>query len=271
MTTTSTLTQAGTDAGGAAGWHTLQDWAMLPSTPDNEVQTTHVLVVEDDPNVAGLLQRALIRAGYSVDIATTGTDAMACGMETEYSVILLDTMIPPPDGFDVVRALRRADRWAPVLMLTARDGVDDRVAGLDAGADDYLTKPFAIREVLARVHALARRPRLAHPDPGSHPPAVLQVSDLTLDPATARVHRGLVEIELSNQEYALLYELMTQPGLPLSYAHLASHAWGPIRGDRDPDGVRYWVDRLRERIDRPFGRSSIQLAGLDAFALNPDA
>jgi len=159
-----------------------------------------LLVVEDDPGMADLLARSLQREGYAVDSATTGEDALWSASENEYDGVVLDAMIPPPDGFEVCRRLRAEGRWVPVLMLTARDAVQDRVRGLDAGADDYLVKPFALAELLARVRSLTRRGPLERP-------TVLQVGDLTLDPASRAVQRGRVEVDLSPKEFALLHEL----------------------------------------------------------------
>jgi two-component system OmpR family response regulator len=238
--------------------------ALAEREPPERRSTMRVLVVEDDPAVASMLTRALQREGYTVDVADNGQDAVACGLESDYTAILLDAMIPPPDGFTVVRQLRRAGRWTPVLMLTARDGVEDRVAGLDAGADDYVTKPFAVREVLARVHALSRRVT-------NVPPAVLRVGDITLDPVTAEVRRGAVKVLLSGREFDLLHTLMRHPEEALTHAFLAAHVWGPIVGDRDPDGVSFWVERLRDRLDRPFGRSSVESVGLGSYRITASA
>jgi two-component system OmpR family response regulator len=217
-------------------------------------------VVEDDPAVASMLTRALQREGYAVDVADNGQDALACGLESDYSTILLDVMIPPPDGFTVVRQLRRAGRWMPVLMLTARDGVEHRVTGLDAGADDYVTKPFSVREVLARVYALSRR---GH---GLRPP-VLHVGDITLDPITGEVRRGEVRIGLSGREFDLLHELMRHPEEALSHAYLTAHVWGCSVGDGHADGLDRWVERLRDRLDRPFGRASIEHVGRASYRI----
>src|SRR6186997_2298446 len=172
-----------------------------------------LLVVEDEERLAGLLRRALEREGYAVDVAPNGLEALWYGREHDYDAIVLDVMIPPPDGFEVVRQLRGSECWAPVLLLTARDEVTDRVTGLDAGADDYLTKPFALSELAARVRALTRRALPARP-------SVLRVDDLTLDQATHRVQRGDQEISLSPKEYALLLELIRHPGQPLTRTHL---------------------------------------------------
>src|SRR5918999_5867596 len=142
-----------------------------------------VLIVEDDVKMAGLLRRGLLEEGLAADVARVGDDALWMAGATEYDAIVLDVMLPGMDGFELCRRLREAGRWSPVLMLTARDAVEERVAGLDAGADDYLTKPFSFAELLARLRALGRRPPVERP-------AVLEVADLRLDPATRQVTRG---------------------------------------------------------------------------------
>ncbi len=259
MNTTSRLA-AGADNDTAT--HADIDGAPAYPPGDPEVRTARVLVVEDDPGVAELLGRALAREGYEVDLADDGQDALACGLENEYAVILLDAMIPPPDGFTVIRQLRRAGCATPVIMITARDSLDDRVAGLDAGADDYLTKPFSIREVMARVYALYRR--------GARVPWVLQVGDLVLDPNRRRVRRGSMEIVLPELEFDLLHLLMSHPERPLTFGYIATHVWGPMSGDRDLAGVEFWVQRLRDRIDHPFDRNSLQNVGLDSYRITAE-
>src|ERR671915_2538228 len=152
-----------------------------------------VLVVEDDVKMAALLRRGLTEEGLAADVARTGDDALWMSAATDYDAIVLDVMLPGTDGFEVCRRLREAGGWSPVLMLTARDGVEDRVAGLDSGADDYLTKPFSFAELLARLRALARRG-------ATERPAVLEVGSLRLDPSTRQTWRGETEIELSAKE-----------------------------------------------------------------------
>jgi len=209
-----------------------------------------LLLVEDEKRLAGVLRRALEREGYAVDVAPTGLEALWYGREQDYDAIVLDVMIPAPDGFEVVRQLRGSDRWAPVLMLTARDEVVDRVAGLDAGADDYLTKPFALRELAARVRALTRRALPTRP-------SVLQVEDLTLDQATHVVRRGHQEIALSPKEFSLLLELMRHRGQALTRAHLIGHVWD-FAFDPGSNVVDVYIGYLREKVDRPFGMHSIE-------------
>ena len=164
-----------------------------------------VLIVEDEVKLAALLRRGLEEEAHAADVAGTGEDALWMARATEYDAIVLDLMLPGVDGIEVCRQLREAGVWSPVLMLTARDGLEDRIGGLDAGADDYLTKPFAFAELLARLRALARRGTLERP-------AVLEVGDLRLDPATRRVWRGDAEVELSAKEFALLETFMRRPG-----------------------------------------------------------
>jgi two-component system, OmpR family, response regulator len=209
-----------------------------------------LLVVEDDPAMSAMLSRGLHRAGYAVDTAATGTDAVWTIGETDYDVIVLDAMIPAPDGFEVLRQIREKGRWAPVLMLTARDAVTDRVRGLDAGADDYLTKPFAFDELLARVRALSRRE-------AAERPSSLKVGDLVLNPATREVHRGDTPIALSAKEFALLHELMRRHGQTLSRTYLIDHVWD-FAYDGGSNVVDVYIRYLRDKVDRPFGRSTIQ-------------
>jgi two-component system OmpR family response regulator len=208
------------------------------------------LVVEDGAKMAALLRRGLQEEGFAVDVASNGEDGSWLGVENEYDVILLDLMLPDVDGIEVCRRLRAADRWAPILMLTARDGVQDRVSGLDAGADDYLTKPFSFDELLARVRALLRR------GPSERPP-VLSAGDVSLDPATRRVTRGGVEVELTPKEFALLELFLRHPGEALSRTRILEHVWD-FAYEGDSNVVDVYVRYLREKLDRPFGRRSIE-------------
>jgi two-component system OmpR family response regulator len=209
-----------------------------------------ILVVEDELKMAGLLRRGLQEEGHAVDLARTGDDALWMARATEYDAVVLDLMLPGLDGLEVCRRLRDGGVWAPVLMLTARDGVDDRVAGLDAGADDYLPKPFSFAELLARLRALVRRG-------AGERPAVLQVGDLRLDPATRRAWRGDVEVKLSAKEFALLEAFMRRPGDVLSRYQLLEHAWDYGYENRS-NVVDVYVRYLRDKVDRPFGRASIE-------------
>ena len=209
-----------------------------------------ILIVEDEVKMAGLLRRGLLEEGHAVDVATTGGEALVRAGATEYDAILLDVMLPGGDGFQVCRQLRRQGVWSPVLMLTARDGVEDRVAGLDTGADDYLTKPFSFAELLARLRALARRGAVERP-------ALLEVGDLRLNPATRQVWRGGTEIHLSVKEFALLETFMRRPGQVLSRFDLLEHAWDYAYENRS-NVVDVYVRYLREKIDRPFDRASLE-------------
>jgi two-component system, OmpR family, response regulator len=209
-----------------------------------------VLVVEDEVKMGRLLERGLTEEGHAADVARTGDDALWMAAATEYDAIVLDVMLPGRDGFEICRELRGRGVWAPVLMLTARDAVPDRVAGLDAGADDYLAKPFAFAELLARLRALARRG-------SSERPTVLEAGDLRLDPAARTVSRGGAEIALSAKEFALLETFMRRPGQVLSRYQLLEHAWDYAYENRS-NVVDVYVRYLREKIDRPFGRDSIE-------------
>jgi two-component system OmpR family response regulator len=221
--------------------------ASLRSPYDRVVR---VLVVEDEVKMAALVKRALEREGYAVDVAGTGEDGLWLATEYEYDAIVLDVMIPVPDGFEVCRELRSRGRWAPVLLLTARDGVDDRVTGLDAGADDYLAKPFSFAELAARLRALTRRGVVERP-------TVLTIDDLTLDPATHEVHRGDTEIELSPKEFALLELFLRHPDEVLTRTAILEHTWD-FAYEGTSNVVDVYVRYLREKIDRPFGRDTIR-------------
>ena len=221
-----------------------------------------LLVVEDEIKMAGLLVRGLREDGHAVDVARTGDDALWMGQAVEYDAVVLDLMLPGIDGVSVCRAWRENGVWTPVLMLTARDGVEDRVAGLDAGADDYLPKPFSFAELNARLRALARRGV-------SERPAVVEVGDLRLDPATRQVWRGSVEIQLSTKEFALLDTLMRRAGLVLSRLQLLEHAWDYAYENRS-NVVDVYIRYLREKVDRPFGRESIETVRGAGYRLRKD-
>ncbi len=221
-----------------------------------------LLVVEDELKMAGLLVRGLREDGHAVDVARTGDDALWMGQAVEYDAVVLDLMLPGLDGVSVCRAWRENGVWTPVLMLTARDGVEDRVAGLDAGADDYLSKPFSFAELNARLRALARR---GVPER----PAVVEVGDLRLDPATRQIWRGDVEIQLSTKEFALLETLMRRAGLVLSRLQLLEHAWDYAYENRS-NVVDVYIRYLREKVDRPFGRESIETVRGAGYRLRKD-
>lgn len=208
-----------------------------------------ILVVEDEIKMAGLLKRGLEEEGYAVDTATNGNEAVWLGTENPYDAIVLDLMLPDIDGFEVCRKLREAQRWAPVIMLTARDAVTDRVQGLDVGADDYLTKPFSFAELLARLRSLMRRGQ-------NERPALLAVGDLEMDPAGRRVSRAGQPVELSAKEFSLLEFFMRHPDEVLSRTRILEHVWD-FAFEGDSNVVDVYVRYLREKIDRPFGRESL--------------
>ncbi len=199
-----------------------------------------VLIVEDDLRMASLVRRGLTGEGIAADVASRGEDALWMAQAHPYDAIVLDVMLPGLDGFETCRQLRGAGVWAPVLMLTARDAVEDRVAGLDSGADDYLVKPFAFAELLARLRALVRRGE-------GERPAVLEVGDLRLDPATREVRRAGNTVELSAKEFALLECFMRRPGEVLSRLHLLEHAWDFAYENRS-NVVDVYVRRLRRKL-----------------------
>ena len=211
-----------------------------------------VLVVEDEKKLGQLLGRGLREEGYAADVADRGEEALWMARAVPYDAIVLDVMLPGAGGFEICRRLRRDGVWTPVLMLTARDGVDDRVGGLDAGADDYLTKPFAFEELLARLRALTRRAPVERP-----PVLEVEVGDLRLDPAAHQAWRGERELDLSAKEFALLELFMRRAGLTLSRTQLLDGAWD-IAFESRSNVVDVYVRYLREKIDRPFGRKSIE-------------
>jgi two-component system OmpR family response regulator len=209
-----------------------------------------VLVVEDDPKLGPVLVRGLATDAIAADLVTTGREAIIRAGATDYTVIVLDVMLPDLDGFQVCRALRDDNTFAPVLMLTARDAIDDRVQGLDSGADDYLVKPFSFVELLARVRAMSRRGPIQRT-------VMLEVGDLRLDSARHQVWRGDSPIDLSRKEYAILEALMRHAGDVLSRFDLLEQVWGYDYENRS-NIVEVYVRYLREKIDRPFGRNTLQ-------------
>ena len=207
-------------------------------------------MVEDEAKLARLVARGLTERGGLVTVVGNGAEGVTTAEELEFDVILLDVQLPDMNGFEICRRLREARVWTPILMLTARTAVADRIAGLDSGADDYLGKPFAFEELLARMRALVRRGPVPRP-------TMLEVGDLRLDPATRQVWRGEVEIELSAREHALLEALMRRPEQALSRDQLLAHAWG-VTHDTSSNVVDVYVRYLREKIDRPFGADSLR-------------
>jgi two-component system, OmpR family, response regulator len=222
-----------------------------------------VLVVEDERKLGELLRRGLGEEGYATDLADRGEEALWMSQAVAYDAIVLDVMLPGADGFEICRQMRGSGVWSPVLMLTARDAVDDRVSGLDAGADDYLAKPFAFEELLARLRALTRRAPLERPP-------VLEVDDLRLDPAAHRAWRGEQELDLSAKEFALLELFMRRAGLTLSRTQLLDGAWDMAFESRS-NVVDVYVRYLREKIDRPFGRDSIETIRGVGYRLRAEA
>jgi two-component system, OmpR family, response regulator len=209
-----------------------------------------VLVVEDDVRTASLVRRGLEEEGYAVDVVAEGLEAIWQASEFSYDVIMLDVMLPGLGGFEVCRRLRAGQCWTPILMLTALDAVAERVRGLDAGADDYLVKPFSFAELVARLRALLRRG-------AAQRPTLLQAGDLRLDPATRRVWRAQAEVELSPKEFALLELFLRHPNEVLTRTRILEHVW-----DYAYEGVSNVVDQyvvyLRRKIDRPFGVQQLE-------------
>jgi two-component system OmpR family response regulator len=221
-----------------------------------------ILVVDDEPKMAALVARALREEGHAADVAAQGEDALWMAQAAPYDAVVLDVMLPGLDGFEVLRRLRADGVWTPVLMLTARDAVGDRVGGLDSGADDYLTKPFSFAELLARLRAIARRGPVERP-------SVLQLGDLRLDPAAHRAWRGETELRLSAREFALLELLMRRPGETLTRLQILEGGWDMAFESRS-NIVDVYMRYLREKIDRPFGRESIETVRGVGYRLRDD-
>jgi two-component system, OmpR family, response regulator len=221
-----------------------------------------VLVVEDEAKLAALLARGLREEGYAADVAGSGEDALWMARSAPYDAIVLDVMLPGLDGIATCRKLRADGVWAPVLFLTARDAVEDRVEALDTGGDDYLVKPFSFAELLARLRALVRRVPVERP-------ATLTVGDLRLDPAAHRAWRGDSELELSAKEFALLETFMRRPDEVLSRLQLLESAWDMSYENRS-NVVDVYVRYLRQKIDRPFGRDSIETVRRAGYRLRED-
>ena len=209
-----------------------------------------LLLAEDDAKVAGALARGLRAEGYAVDIATTGDEALFHARVHDYDAVVLDVMLPGPDGVTVCRTLREEGHWAPVLFLTARDGVADRIRGLDVGADDYLVKPFDFGELVARLRALLRRG-------APERPAVLVVGDLQVDPAARTVVRAGRVVALTAREFAVLEFLVRHTGEVVTRTALLEHVW-----DQHYEGsgnvVEVYVGYLRRKLEQPFGRPLIR-------------
>jgi two-component system OmpR family response regulator len=221
-----------------------------------------VLIVEDDVPMAAAIRRGLRAEGIVADVAVRGEDALWMIGATGFDAVVLDVMLPGIDGFETCRRLREDGVWAPIIMLTARDAVEDRVKGLDQGADDYLTKPFSLAELLARLRALARRGAVERP-------TQLEVGDLRMDPATLQVWRGEEEVHLSPKEFVLLETFMRRPGEVLSQFALLEHAWDYEYENRS-NVVEVYVRYLREKVDRPFGVKSIETVRGAGYRLRKD-
>ena len=209
-----------------------------------------VLIVEDEPRMADALRRGLRDEGYAVDLASDGEEAIWKASASDYAAMVLDLMLPGIDGVEVCRRLRADEQWLPIVMLTARTQIPDRITGLDSGADDYLAKPFSFEELVARLRALIRRGPVARP-------AVLSHGELRLDPAARRVWRGDVEIELSPKEFRLLFAFLRRPGEVLTRFELLDAVWDEGAEHRS-NVIDVTVRNLREKIDRPFGSESIE-------------
>ncbi|HEX5191077.1 MAG TPA: response regulator transcription factor [Streptosporangiaceae bacterium] len=209
-----------------------------------------VLLVEDEAKMAKLLKRGLEEEGHAVDVGSDGPEGLWLATENSYGLIVLDVMLPGFDGVELCRKLRAAGDWTPVLMLTARDAIDDRVRGLDAGADDYLVKPFSLRELSARLRALSRRDDRARP-------VVLSEGDLRLDPAAKRAWRGSAELALSPKEFALLELFLRHPGSVLTRSQIIDAVWD-FAYEGTSNVVDQYVTYLRRKVDAPFGRHDIE-------------
>jgi two-component system, OmpR family, response regulator len=209
-----------------------------------------VLVAEDNTRMARLLRRGLEEDGYAVDVVGDGPDAVWMAAENDYAAIVLDVMLPGLDGFEVCRRLREHGQWAPVVMLTARTAVADRVEGLDAGADDYLAKPFSFAELAARLRALVRRG-------AGERPVILESGDLRLDPARRHAWRGEAELSLTAKEFALLELFMRNPGVVLTRTRILESVWD-FSYDATSNVVDQYVAYLRRKVDKPFGRHDLE-------------
>jgi two-component system OmpR family response regulator len=221
-----------------------------------------VLIVEDEPHMAELIGRGLAKEGMAVDIASTGEQAVAMATAADYDSIVLDVLLPGIDGFETCRRLRSQQVWSPVLMLTALDSVEDRVLGLDTGADDYLVKPFAFAELLARLRAVSRRREPERP-------SVMEVGDLRLDPASRRVWRAEAEVQLSPKEFAILETFMRRPDEALSRSYIVAHAWDGSYEDSS-NIIDVYIRRLRKKLDEPFGSQTIETVRGAGYRLRAD-
>lgn len=220
-----------------------------------------VLLIEDDPDTAAYVTKGLEEEGHTIDHAPNGQDGMSQAMGEDYDVAIVDRMLPGIEGLALVKTLRAAGRKVPVLFLTALGGVDDRVDGLDAGGDDYLVKPFAFSELLARLNALARRPHLKGEE------TRLKVADLSLDLITRKVYRGTTEIELQPREFRLLEVLMRNKGRVVTRTMLLERVWS-FHFDPKTSVVETHISRLRAKIDKPFGTELIHTIRGSGYSLH---
>jgi DNA-binding response OmpR family regulator len=216
------------------------------------VVTVRLLVVDDDERLASLVKRGLEAEGFAVDTAFTGTDGLWLAREHDYDALVLDIMLPGLNGYRVCAQLREEGRWTPILMLTAKDGDFDQAEGLDAGADDYLTKPFSYVVLAARLRALLRRARISKPAA-----ARIRLGDLEIDPAAARCLRAGAEISLTAKEFAILSYLARRPGHAVSKTEIIDNVWDHAF-DGDVNTVEAHVSNLRRKIDTPYGRRAIE-------------
>ena len=221
-----------------------------------------LLVVEDEARLADALRQGLAAEGFAVDVANNGPDGLHLATERAYDAIVLDIMLPGLSGYQIARSLRAAENWAPILMLTAKDGEYDEADGLDVGADDYLTKPFSFVVLLARLRALLRR--AAPPRP-----SVLSAGDLTLDPASRAVARGASAVDLTPREFALLEFLLRRAGDVVSKSEILAHVWD-AHYSGDPNVVEVYIGYLRRKIDTPFDRRSLQTVRGAGYRLADD-
>lgn len=220
-----------------------------------------ILVIEDEPKVASFIRRALQEESYAVDLCLDGAEGLEFAKDITYDVVILDLMLPTLSGLEVLMQLRKAKVTTPVIILTARSDVNDRVAGLDAGADDYLTKPFSIEELLARVRARLRQT--------GNPMDVLQVDDLVLNPSTRLVTRGGQRIELTSKEYALLEYLMRNAGRVLTRSMITEHVWN-LDFDTFTNVIDVYISYLRHKIDHGHSRRLIQTIRGSGYRLQAD-
>jgi two-component system OmpR family response regulator len=224
--------------------------------------TMRILVVEDEQTMAESLRRGLVGEGFAVDVASDGEEGLWLATENPYDVIVLDIMLPKLNGYQVCRSLRAAEVWTPVLMLTAKDGDLDEAEGLDTGADDFVTKPFAFVVLVARIRALLRRGVVERP-------SELAAGDLQLDPSAHRVRRGETALDLTAREFSILEYLMRHAGATVSKSEIMDHVWD-FAFEGDPNIVEVYVRSLRKKIDIPFERSTIETIRGAGYRLDPD-